>query len=450
MRLKSGLGILAVIFFVFLPTTGPWAVAAPLDLTLVHVNDTHSHMEAVSGSLKIKGVKTYLNMGGATMLAGKLKAVRAEKGNVLFLHAGDAVQGTLYFTEYRGEVEMKLLNQLSCAAMVVGNHEFDKGPEGTEHIISLAGFPVLGANLDVSAFKELSDKVKPYVVREVAGAKVGIIGLITPETREISSPGDKIGFLDVAETAEKYIAELEAAGVNKIILLTHQGYEQDKTLAARVKGIDLIVGGHSHTLLGDREVLGRLGLAPRGEYPTLVKGPSGDPVYIVQSWEWAKTVGVLDLSFDDAGLVTKAQGDAVLMVGGPFRQKNKEGKKVTLGGSLRDEVVEAIAANPAVDLVAPDPEALALIKPYKQGVDQVQKEVIAQVAQDLLHVREPGTHDSGRVLKHGSQVAPLVALSMLDKAETSGLKPGPGFGECGWGAHRPDGRQADHGPGPTP
>ena len=423
MRLKSGLGILAVLSFLVMPWASPGAIAAPLDLTLFHVNDTHSHMEAISSSLEVKGVKTYLNMGGAALMAAKLKEVRAEKGPVLFLHAGDAVQGTLYFTKYKGEVEMKVLDELSCEAMVVGNHEFDKGPEGTEHIVSLAKFPVLGANLDVSAFKELSDKIKPYLIKEIGGDKVGIIGLITPETKDISSPGDKIGFMDVAETAAKYIAELEAAGVNKIILLTHQGYEEDMALAAKVKGIDLIVGGHSHTLLGDKEALGAVGLSPKGDYPTVVKGPSGEPVYIVQSWAWARIAGVLDVSFDDAGLVTKAQGRPVLLVEGPFLQKNKEGKKVALEGDALKELEATLTANPAVNLVAPDADLLALLKPYKDGVDQLQKEIIAKVAQDLLHVREPGGHESGQVLKHGSQVAPWVVGSMLAKAKASGIKP---------------------------
>ena len=423
MRIKSGPGLGAVLFFLLLGPAVSAAAGVPLELTVFHVNDTHSHMEEMGGSLKIKGVKTYLNLGGAARMAEKLNRVRAGGGHVLFLHAGDATQGTLYFTKYRGEVEMKLLNSLSCDAMVVGNHEFDQGPEGTARLISLAGFPILGANLDAAQDKNLNGRIKPYVIREIGGAKVGLIGLVTPRTRDISSPGDRIVFLDVERTARKCVAELEAAGVNKIILLTHLGYEADKTLAARVKGIDLIVGGHSHTLLGDKAALARVGLVPQGEYPTTVPGPAGEPVFIVQSWEWAKAVGILQVSFNGQGVITQARGNAVLLVGGPFRQKDKTGKKAAVDEKTLGEIMEYLVSGKAAEQVPPDPRTLALLKPYHDEVADLQKEVVARVAEDLLHVRQPGPHPSGAILRHGSQVAPLVARSMLAKAAAVGLKP---------------------------
>ena len=395
---------------------------APLELTIVHVNDTHSHMEPIGASLEVDGVKTYLEMGGAARMGARLKEVRAQGGNVLFVHAGDAVQGTLYFTKYNGEVEMKLFNELGLAAMVLGNHEFDRGPEDAFAFLSQAAFPILCANLEADADQKLSGLVKSYMIKEIGGTKVGIAGLVTPETKDISSPGDKIGFRDAAQAAAEAVAALEQAGVDKIILLTHLGYAADKALAAQVKGIDLIVGGHSHTLLGDKQALGGLGMVPQGEYPTLVQGPDG-PVYIVQSWEWAKAVGVLKVSFDAQGKITQAQGQPALLVGGPFLRKDKEGKKVALEGEELAKLEKTLADNPAVEAIQPDPKVAALLEPYRAGVAALQSEVVAKVSQDLLHVREPGPHPSGKVLDHGSQVAPWVVQSMLAQGRSVGLRP---------------------------
>ncbi|MGE0087623.1 MAG: choice-of-anchor I family protein [Desulfococcaceae bacterium] len=387
-------------------------------LTLVHVSDTHSHLEPTATSLNLNGTTTYLELGGYARLSTKVKAVRSENPNTLVLHAGDAVQGTLYFTKYEGEADFALLNAIGFDAMVTGNHEFDKGPELLSDIIGMADFPIIAANMDVSSEPSLAGKIPPYIIKEISGTKVGIIGLITPETAVISSPGSNITFLDQVTTAQKTVQELEAQGISKIIVLSHLGYEEDIALAGAVEGIDVIVGGHSHTLLGD---VTDLGLNPAGPYPVRVYKKSGQDVCIVHSWEWAKAAGVLDLRFDDRGYIRFCRGDAVLLSGDSFQQKDANGNKADVSAEVKNELLAFIAAHPAIEVVSGDTGITALLSPYADGIEEMNQEVIAQVAEDLLHIRVPGTHTSGTELSDGSQIAPVVAEGMLWKARSTGL-----------------------------
>lgn len=419
------LGWLCLLLMILLPACqaarAPVNASQPFELVVAHVNDTHSHVEAIAGKLTLAGKTTYLPLGGMPRLATQLKQVRGRYPHALFLHAGDAVQGTIYFLKYHGKIEMELLNSLGCDAMVLGNHEFDRGPQGTGRIVGWASFPVLAANLDASREPALKGKLRPYIIKQVAGQKVGIIGLITPDTAFIANVGPRLKFLPVAPTARKYIAELQARGVNKIILLTHQGYERDLKLAREVAGIDLIVGGHSHTLLGDAAAMGKLGLKPEGPYPTLVKGPGGLPVYVVQAWQWAEAAGVMRLRFDHKGVVQGFGTGVQVMAGDRFRQKQK-GKKVLVSQPERQAILAAAQANPAIAVGAADKKTLGLIAPYRQGLTKLLTTVVAKVAQDLYHIRVPGVSSSGKKLPQGSQVAPLVARAMLWKVRSTGMK----------------------------
>lgn len=387
-------------------------------LTLLHVNDTHSHLEPVNTSLMLDDTQTYLDLGGYARLATKVKAVRSENPNTLVLHAGDAVQGTLYFTKYEGKADFALLNGIGFDAMVTGNHEFDKGPELLSDMIDMADFPIIAANMDASNEPFLAGKIPPYIIREIGGTRVGIIGLITPETSVISSPGSNIIFLNEINTAQQAVQELESQGISKIIVLSHMGYEEDIALAEAVEGIDVIVGGHSHTLLGD---VTDLGLTPAGPYPTRIYKKSGQDVCIVQSWEWAKAAGVLNLRFDDRGHIRFCRGDAVLLAGDSFQQRDADGNKADVSAEVKNELLSFIAAHPAIEVVSEDTGIAALLSPYTDGIEDMNQEVVAQVSEDLLHIRVPGTHTSGAELSDGSLIAPLVAEGMLWKARSTGL-----------------------------
>ena len=395
--IKAGV-ITAVLFLLLmLPAGGAWAGQA-LDLAIVHVNDTHSHLEAMQFGLKFKGKDTYCSLAGMARLKAKLDQVRAANPNTLFLHAGDAVQGTIYFTKYHGKIEMDLLNMLGCDAMVLGNHEFDRGPAGTAKIVGWAGFPVLAANMDATANPLLNGKTRPYLVKEIGGAKVGIIGLCLPDTPEVANTGPTLKFSPAAPTAAKYIAELKALGVDKIIMLTHQGFDQDLALARSVPGIDLIVGGHTHTLLGDQAQMGELGLNPESAYPTVVQGPDGGKVYVVQAWAWAKAVGVLRISFDAAGSITRLTGQSSLLVGPDFYRKDGTGKKGLLQGAALQEVAQVIAANPSIEIVKADTAVIKTLSPYRQGLAKLLTTVIAKVGAALPHIRVPGVSAGGQDL----------------------------------------------------
>ncbi len=235
-----------------------------------------------------------------------IQQVKAEGSNVILVDAGDAFQGTLYFNVWQGEEEAYFMNALGYQAMAVGNHEFDSGPAALADFIGLADFPVLSANIDASAEPTLAGLIPAYTVLDVAGEQIGVFGLTTEETAFISSPGPNVVFNDVVASAEATVAELEGLGINKIIALSHCGYSPDQTLAAAVDGIDVIVSGHSHTLLGSME-------GAAGPYPTEITSPAGDTVLIVSAYEWGKYLGRLDVNFTADGKVESYTGGPIFI-----------------------------------------------------------------------------------------------------------------------------------------
>jgi 5'-nucleotidase/UDP-sugar diphosphatase len=275
-----------------------WA-DGPITVTILHTNDTHAHLES------FEPFEQPLQ-GGVARRYTAIQQIKAETANVLLLDAGDAFQGTLFFNQWQGEEEAHFMNALGYQAMAVGNHEFDSGPGALAGFIEKANFPVLSANLDVSAEPALTGLVQAYTVLEVEGEKVGVLGLTTEETALISSPGPNVVLKDAVESAKAAVAELEAQGVNKIVALAHMGYSQDLALGGAVDGIDVIVGGHSHTLLGSME-------GAKGDYPTVVNSPAGDTVLVVSAYEWGKYLGRLDVTFTADGKVESFSGQPILI-----------------------------------------------------------------------------------------------------------------------------------------
>ena len=386
-------------------------------IRIMHVNDIHSHLEEIPASLLLNGAKTYLNLGGMGRLATQTKINRAICPRSLLLCAGDAVQGTLYFPTYQGKAEAEFLNLLELDAMVLGNHEFDKGPGFVTGFASMLECPLLGANV---VMKDSPDaKIQPYTIKKIHGEKVAVIGLITPETGDISNAGPDVNFLNEIQTAKQYVAELEARGINKIVVLSHLGYGRDIALAKAVSGIDLIVGGHSHTLLGD---FSGLGMKPEGPYPTMVMNPCNDPVYVTQAWEWAKGLGTLDVRFNKEGEILACKGYFTLLTGSDFFQKNDEGIKAPVSPEVRQSILDEIAVNPEIEVAPQDPEAMAVLAKFAKGVDAFRKKTVAEVSRDLPHVRVPGSAHAGtgKVLQNGSMIAPLVAESLYWKCRSVG------------------------------
>jgi 5'-nucleotidase/UDP-sugar diphosphatase len=275
-------------------------------LTLVHTNDTHAHLEPMELTLSGKKVR----VGGVAQRVAFFDRLRAGRRNLLILDAGDVFQGTLYFNQYRGLADRYFMHRMLYRVMALGNHEFDLGPGPLADFLKGARFKVVSANVDVSAEPRLKGLFAPYAIVQVGGERVGVIGLTTPDTKEIANPGPTVAFLDPYESAQKAVYELLAKGVNKIVVLSHLGYGEDLKLARRLVGAQVIVGGHSHTLLGS---FPHKELAPAGPYPTVVKNPEGKDVLVVQAWEWGKVVGLLEVTFTPTGELLAYKGEALLM-----------------------------------------------------------------------------------------------------------------------------------------
>ena len=286
--------------------------AGDFTLTILHTNDTHSHIEEYDGSTTTCPAESEaagLCIGGVARRATLLADLRASApdGNAILIDAGDSFNGTLYFSVYKGEESARFMNLLGYQAMAVGNHEFDNGPAHLADFLDHVEFPVLSANIDTSAEPLLDGRLAPYTVIDVNGEPVGVIGLTTIDVPISSSPGPTLKFNDYLSSLAPVLADLDGQGIDKIVLLSHVGYGDDLRLAAQVDGIDVIVGGHSHTLLSSTDP------AAAGPYPTVVASPSGDPVLVVQAEAYGKYLGQLVLTFDGDGDILSWEGAPVLV-----------------------------------------------------------------------------------------------------------------------------------------
>jgi len=279
---------------------------ADYDLTILHTNDIHSRIESINkydSTCDTDGEAEGKCFGGVARIKTKMDELRSQMDNqnVVVLDAGDPFQGSLFYTTYKGEAEAEFMESIGYDAMAVGNHEFDDGPEGLAKFIDSVSFPVVSGNLDVSKEKSLSGKVKNHLVLEVGGEKIGIVSALATDTVDTSSPGDDVLFEDEIAALTADVAELEAAGVNMIIALNHVGLPKDLEIAEAVPGIDVVIGGHSHTLMSN-EKEGAMA------YPAMV---GSTPV--AQAYAYSKYIGKLTVTFDDDGNVTGAEGEPVLL-----------------------------------------------------------------------------------------------------------------------------------------
>ena len=225
--------------------------ASAQKLTIMHFNDTHSHLEPERAG-KSAG------RGGVIERAALVDSVRNAVGrrNFLLLHAGDFNQGTSYYTTLGGMLEVGLVNALGYDVITLGNHEFD---DGIEHLgRRLAGLkcPVVCSNYDFSQF-ELGKYVKPYVVLKRGGMRIGIFGMLTDITKVVERTiADRLPKFDDVETADRWASYLKnEKKCDIVIALTHLGIENedfmDPDLVRATRNIDLVVGGHSHTFIKD-------------------------------------------------------------------------------------------------------------------------------------------------------------------------------------------------------
>lgn len=191
--------------------------------------------------------------------------------------------------------------------MTLGNHEWDGGDEELGEFLKNLTFPVVSCNVK-SEYENLNKTIKNYHIFEEHD--LAVIGVTTDTTPGISSVGNKTTFLDPIAEVQKSVWEIRnKTDIKRIVALTHIGYEVDKELAAKTEGISLIIGGHSHTPLGDMK-------KAEGKYPTVVKNINGDEVFIVTAYRWGEYLGYIDLTFDK-------DGKALAYHGGPIHMDNK-------------------------------------------------------------------------------------------------------------------------------
>lgn len=247
-------------------------------LTILHFNDTHSNIDPLRSG-------EYKGRGGVIEQAAYIDSVRKADGkrNVLLLNAGDFSQGTSYFPELGGDIEIDVFNAAKYDAVAIGNHEFDNGVSELARRLKRLDAPALCANYDFSG-TELEGLVDPYTIVRKAGKKIGIIGLLPDISVVVSAELVKgLKFIDPAEVVNRYADYLKnRKKCDLVICLSHLGYVQDKELASSVRNVDVIVGGHSHTLLHEMQHVDDL---------------DGNDVRIVQDWHWGLTVGNMKIEF---------------------------------------------------------------------------------------------------------------------------------------------------------
>ena len=279
--------------------------SADYTLTILHTNDFHARFEPISkydGPCGAEDNTEGKCFGGTARLVNAIAEARGRTNNAILVDGGDQFQGTLFYSYYKGKMAAEFMNKLGYDGMTVGNHEFDDGPEVLAGFMDAVDFPILMSNADVSAEPLLADKLAKSTVIERGGEKIGLIGLTPQDTDELASPGDNVTFSDPVTAVQGEVDALTAMGVNKIIVLSHSSYAVDQRVAAQTTGVDVIVGGHSNTLLSNTND------RAEGPYPTMV----GDTA-IVQAYAYGKFLGELNVTFDDAGNITEAKGEPILI-----------------------------------------------------------------------------------------------------------------------------------------
>ena len=417
----------------------PAVVAKPLELTIAHVDDSHSNLDSASRSFTLAGQNVSVDAGGFPRVTAMIQAIRANNDNVLALHAGDAITGTLYFNRagQPGEADAALMNTVCFDAFALGNHEFDKGDSGLKQFIDFlhkdpaqCKTPVLSANVQFGANSALNPQkapgyVQPHIVVERDGQKIGIVGLtVAGKTKESSSPDPDTTFEKEATAAQRSIDQLKADGVNKIIVMSHIGYEADKALAAQLRGVDVIVGGDSHTLLGPDSLETYKAGSPSGDYPTRLQNADGDNVCLVHANEYAKVVGELKVNFDAEGKVTDCAGTPHVLIGDDYIV-NKAAPDAAMLKAIQDDV----KASGFLSVVQPDAKALAVLEPFKKLVEVFKAKIVATAPQEICSRRVPGGEGStdygrssaecnaiGDVSLRGGDIQQLVAQAYLDVA----------------------------------
>lgn len=395
-------------------------------LRILHTNDHHARIEPANVTLQTSPTTVTRNFGGVARRKTLIDQLRAtpDADDLLLLDAGDVFQGTLYFNLYEGKADKSFYNQMGYDAVAVGNHEFDRGQIALRDFINgVTGqtppnppinFPMLSANVNVDASAPLAAALAPtdvavpgklgkrIIINKGGGSSrnIGIFGLTPTDTGILSNPGAGVTFgTDLITIAQAQVNALKAAGAQHIIALTHVGYPVDREIAKNVRGIDVIVGGHSHTpLLPTVNPPSPVGVASQGPYPTIEKDPDNKDVVIVTDWEWGKWLGDITLGFDASGAVS------------------------VISGVIRPVWADGLGTPPRSLLPGEQPEILPdasfqneITTVWKPGVDALANQEIGRTAVFLDGER-------ASVRNKETNLGNLITDAMLERTRTAGAQ----------------------------
>jgi 5'-nucleotidase len=331
----------------------------PVRVTLLQVNDVYQFVPVERGK-----------EGGLARVSTLRKQIMRESPHTLLLLAGDTISPSVESITYRGAQMIDAWNAVGLDYSVLGNHEFDFGPDVLLERMRESKFGWLGANvLDARTGKTFGD-TPPFVIREFGAVKVGLFGIVLPETKTTSSPGPNVEFRDACETARAVIPQIEAAGAKTVVALTHLSLAEDKRLARCAPGIDIIIGGHEHTLLqssaagvpifkmtADGREMGRFDLnvdPATGEVEsidwrvipvneTIAEDPAFAPVlakYGARLKELAAVVGQTSVELDARSAENRTRETNIAnFVADAFRRAARADVALVNGGSIRADAI---------------------------------------------------------------------------------------------------------------
>jgi len=410
------------------------------ELHILHINDHHSHVAEETFTMpksKLSSLSDQarkVHYGGFPRLITLIRSIQSTRTNVLKLHAGDAITGNGFYRFFGNQVDVDMMHQVCFDAFNLGNHEFDDGDAQLADFVTKltdANSPcqntrVLSANLQAgpnSPLRSLQDQgyVAPHTVRYFNGGKdaVAIIGVnVRDKTLSGSSPDKGTTLLDERTAVQTQIQRLQQRGINKIILLSHMGYGRDMSWMTKVEGVDVVIGAHTHTLLGNRKenmdkVLDRT--ITENNYPQLEKQKgSGKPICIVQAWKFAHGLGRLRIEFDAKGDVVTCGGDFIV----PF-QPNP-----SVSVEEQAEVTNyLVGLGPTFRPVPQDNKALQILQKYisKVNNDELLAKTVVTTNEIICNNAIPGgegnLHNCHPIYRarHGSPACNLVAHAMLNQ-----------------------------------
>lgn len=269
------------------------------NMSFFHINDVHSHLDQFSSSGTDCSRPERGCFGGYARVKTVLDATRPSHPDSLLLNAGDEFQGTMFFSYYGGWRIADTLNQMGFDGMTLGNHEWDRGDDHLGDFLSNLTFPIISANIN-SDNEKLNRTIKPFHIYDKF--QLAVIGVTTDTTPTTSSPGKGTHFVDPIVAVQDTVNFIKSTtNITRIVALTHIGYEQDIRLAKETTGLSLIMGGHSHSKLGNAT-------DAVGAYPTVAQNKEGDEVFVVTAWRWGEHLGYIDITFDESGKVLEYHG----------------------------------------------------------------------------------------------------------------------------------------------